>query len=93
MEIIVIEKQAFERMKRSFENFTHQVRELCESRQDKGEWLTGEEVCSFLHISKRTLQTYRDTGIIPCSRIGRKYFYKTSDVERLINQLQIKKQK
>jgi DNA-binding transcriptional MerR regulator len=45
-----------------------------------------------LHISKRTLQTYRDTGIIPCSRIGRKYYYKTSDVERLVNQLQTKKQ-
>jgi TonB-dependent SusC/RagA subfamily outer membrane receptor len=92
MDIIVIEKQAFERMKRSFENFTHQVRELCESRQDKSEWLTGEEVCTLLRISKRTLQTYRDTGIIPCSRTGRKYFYKTSDVERLINQLQTKKQ-
>jgi excisionase family DNA binding protein len=86
MEIIVIEKQTFERIKRSFESFEHQVRELCESRQNKGEWLSGEEVCSLLRISKRTLQTYRDTGTIPCSRIGRKYYYKASDMEQFINQ-------
>jgi excisionase family DNA binding protein len=90
MEIIVIEKQAFERMKRSFEGFEHQVRELCKSRQ-KSEWLSGEEVCSLLRISKRTLQTYRDTGTIPCSRIGRKYYYKASDMEQFINQSPIKK--
>jgi hypothetical protein len=86
MEIIVIEKQAFERMKHSFENFMQQVKKLCESNQNKGEWLNSEEVCNLLHISKRTLQTYRDTGAIPYSKIGRKCYYKTSAVEQLINQ-------
>ncbi|MDR0700241.1 MAG: helix-turn-helix domain-containing protein [Tannerella sp.] len=92
MEIVVIEKQAFERMKQSFENFKHQVKKLCESNQNKGEWLNNEEVCNLLHISKRTLQTYRDTGAIPYSKIGRKCYYKTSDIEQFINQSQIKTQ-
>jgi excisionase family DNA binding protein len=92
MEIIVIEKQAFEQMKQSFENFTCQVKKLCESNQSKSEWLNSEEVCSLLHISKRTLQAYRDTGAIPYSQIGRKCYYKSSDVERFIDQSQIKKQ-
>ncbi|MDR2690789.1 MAG: helix-turn-helix domain-containing protein [Dysgonamonadaceae bacterium] len=90
MEIIVIEKQAFERMKQSFENFTCQVKKLCESNQSKGEWLNNEEVCNLLNISKRTLQTYRDTGAIPHSQIGRKCYYKVSDVGQLINQSQTK---
>jgi hypothetical protein len=84
------EKQAFEQMKQSFENFTCQIKKLCESHQSKGEWLNNEEVCSLLHISKRTLQTCRDTGAIPYSQIGRKCYYKVSDVEQLINQSQIK---
>ncbi|KAA6331056.1 hypothetical protein EZS27_020296, partial [termite gut metagenome] len=52
---------------------------------------TGNDVCELLQISPRTLQTYRDNGILPYSQIGRKCYYKTSDVEQLINQSQIKK--
>jgi excisionase family DNA binding protein len=92
MEIIVIEKQAFERMKQAFETFVCQVKKLCENKQNKGEWLNNEEVCDLLHISKRTLQTCRDTGAIPYSKIGRKCYYKISDVEQFINQSQTKTQ-
>lgn len=92
MEIIIIEKQAFEKMKQAFENFACRVKELCENDQNKGEWLNSEEVCCLLHISKRTLQAYRDTGAIPCSQIGRKCYYKIFDIEQFINQSQIKKQ-
>lgn len=31
-------------------------------------------------ITKRTLQSYREKGIIPYSSVGGKYFYKESDV-------------
>ena len=33
-------------------------------------YLTGEEVCEYLHISPRTLQTLRDTRQIPFTVIG-----------------------
>lgn len=33
-----------------------------------------------LDIGKRTLQTYRERGIIPFSSVGGKYFYKEADV-------------
>jgi hypothetical protein len=91
MEIIVIEKQAFERVKQAFENFEHKVKKICENNQSKGEWLNNEDVCDLLHISKRTLQTYRDTGTILFSKIGRKCYYKTSDVERFVSQSQKQK--
>lgn len=44
-------------------------------------WLTSEEVCRLLKISKRTLQSYRDNGILPFSQIGRKIYYKASDID------------
>ena len=44
------------------------------------------------HISKRTLQHYRDTGVLPFSQIGHKCYYKCEDVERLL-QTKIKKSK
>ena len=44
-------------------------------------WLTSEEVCHILSISKRTLQSYRDRGTLPYAQIGRKIYYKASDID------------
>jgi hypothetical protein len=85
MEIIAIEKRTFEQMKRSFEDFTRSVRELCGNDRNSGNWLGNAEVCTLLQISHRTLQTYRDSGILPFSQIGRKCYYRVSDVERIMN--------
>jgi MerR family transcriptional regulator, repressor of the yfmOP operon len=45
------------------------------------EWLISVEVCHLLMISKRTLQTYRDLGTLPFSQVGRKIYYKSSDID------------
>lgn len=44
-------------------------------------WLSSEEVCHLLSISKRTLQSYRDRSILPYAQIGRKIYYKASDID------------
>ena len=45
------------------------------------EWLDSKEVCSQLRISSRTIQNYRDRGIIPYSQFGSKIYYKRSDIQ------------
>ncbi|WP_410518224.1 helix-turn-helix domain-containing protein [Alistipes finegoldii] len=52
---------------------------------DNGEWLDNTDVCLRLNISKRTLQYYRDSGIIPYSFIGKKCYYKAADVKALLD--------
>ena len=47
-------------------------------------FLTGKEVCERLYISPRTLQDYRDTGVLPFSQIGHKCYYRREDVELLL---------
>ena len=69
MELIVIEKSAYLRLKQQVKDLSVQV-----------------EVCLALNISKRSLQSYRDYGIIPCSFIGGKYMYKESDLVRILIQ-------
>jgi MerR family transcriptional regulator, repressor of the yfmOP operon len=49
--------------------------------QTQNKWLSSEEVCNLLMISKRTLQTYRDLGTLPFSQVGRKIYYKSSDID------------
>lgn len=91
MDITAIESRTFEQMKGRFEDFSRQVNNLCGDSQDKEKWLGNDVVCSLLQVSKRTLQSYRDNSILPYSQIGRKYYYRVSDIENLINQSQIKK--
>uniref|UniRef100_UPI00333EBB8C helix-turn-helix domain-containing protein n=1 Tax=Empedobacter brevis TaxID=247 RepID=UPI00333EBB8C len=51
----------------------------------KGEiYLTGEQVCEMLHISIRTLQQYRDDGLIPFIKLERKILFRESDIIRVL---------
>lgn len=47
--------------------------------------LDNEDVCRLLKISKRTLQYYRDTGKLPFTKFGSKFYYKLSDILAIIN--------
>lgn len=86
MEIVAIEGNTFEQMKQRFADFTKQVKSFCGNGRSNEQWLGNAEVCELLKISHRTLQSYRDSGTLPFSQIGRKCYYKASDVETLLNQ-------
>ena len=49
-------------------------------------YLSGEDVCRLLHISKRTLQQYRDDNILPYIQIGGKIIYKETDLLSILEQ-------
>ena len=46
-----------------------------------GKWLGIQETCQLLKISKRTLQAYRDNGILGFSQISGKIYFKVADIE------------
>ncbi|MEY8849263.1 helix-turn-helix domain-containing protein [Psychroserpens sp. XS_ASV72] len=50
----------------------------------KDKWIDNQDVLQTLHISKRTLQTFRDNGTLPYSKVKGKFYYKVSDVEQLL---------
>lgn len=47
-------------------------------------YMSGEDVCKLLHISKRTLQQYRDDNILPYIQIGGKIIYTESDIMKAL---------
>ena len=49
-------------------------------------YLTGREVCEQLFVSPRTLQDYRDKGIIPYTQIAGKILYRLSDINSLLQE-------
>lgn len=69
------------KMQQEMKNLQLQVkRSLSPTYRLKEQWVDGQEVMQLLHISKRTLQSLRDTKALPYSRIKGKFYYKVEDV-------------
>ena len=86
MEILIIQKEAFEKMAAKFSRFTERVDDLLAKQGGKSlnGWMDNQEVCRELNISPRTLQTLRDNGTLAYSQINHKVFYKPEDVMHII---------
>ncbi|MFC4685850.1 helix-turn-helix domain-containing protein [Epilithonimonas pallida] len=87
MEVIAIQKSALDGMTNELKTLL----ELTESTTRKftpifkeEKWLDNQEVCLMMNITKRTLQTYKDKGLLPYSKLNRKNYYKRSDVKALL---------
>lgn len=54
---------------------------------------TSYEVCTFLKISEKTLQRLRVSGTIAYSNIRGRYFYKVSEIRRMLEERLIRSNK
>lgn len=88
MDIVVLEKKAFEQLIDETRRLTQRVESLSRKCQDKQlqKWLTGEDVCAILKISSRSLQTMRSKHMICYAQMGRKFYYRPEEVELVIKQ-------
>jgi hypothetical protein len=85
MEVITIQTEAFRKVMQEL-NEIKDVLAGNKNRQPLSDrWLDIGDVCCQLHISKRTLQSYRDNKILPYSQIGGKIYFKATDIEELLN--------
>lgn len=86
MEIVIIEKTAFEMLLEGVKALEYRVRTLAEKGGDRrlAEWMDTEDACRMLRVTPKTLQALRDRHDIAYSQIGRKFYYKPEDVGRLL---------
>lgn len=63
-------------------DFDRRLTQLMSLSSMRKEWLDSAEVCQLLHISKRTLQNYRDNKIIQYSTLGGRFYYRLSDIHQ-----------
>jgi len=82
MEIRMIEGKTFEKLKSCITDLLAQIETLY--TEPENGWLDNQVVCQILNISKRSLQTFRDKGLIPYSQIGHKCFYRQEDVKEFL---------
>ncbi|MBL6964641.1 MAG: helix-turn-helix domain-containing protein [Bacteroidetes bacterium] len=86
MEVITIDSTAFKQILENINSLEKRFEEIAlKASSPLGEkWLDIQDVCQELNISKRTLQTWRDQNLIPYSMIGKKIYYKSTDVVKFL---------
>ena len=86
MELILIEAGAYLELKRQLSTLSVQMADFQKkiAPQNWEKWLDAQDVCMALGISKRSLQNYREKGLVPYSNIGGKFFYKEADIQKIL---------
>jgi excisionase family DNA binding protein len=82
MEVITFSSKAFQALIAKIDEIGHKLDEQNGGPALKDTWLDIQEVCFLLKISKRTLQTYRDKGVLPFSQVNGKIYFKASDIQK-----------
>jgi len=85
MEVITIQTEAFREIMEKLEDIRNATAGDKNQQTLSDRWLDIADVCNLLHISKRTLQSYRDNKILAFSQIGGKIYFKATDIEALLN--------
>jgi len=82
MDVKIISNEDFKLLITKIESLEQKIVTLSKKDPLNETWLDINEVCEILNISKRTLQTYRDTGILAFSQHGTKIYFKASDIQK-----------
>lgn len=77
--------QLMEKLSKDFTLVKEYIMGVKQSKSSlNGAWMDGQEVMLLLKISKRTLQSMRDNGTLPFSRINGKFYYKAEDIQLML---------
>lgn len=89
MELNAAEIELLKEFIRIIESFISEVESLLDRKKhDRMEvWLDNNDVCRILGISKRSLQHYRDSGMLPFSQINNKIYYKPQVISQVLELL------
>lgn len=84
--VLIVDEHLFDKLMGKIDKLTEKVENIGLSSNDgfKEKWYVTDEVCKILNVSRRTLQNMRDTESIKFTKIGKKIYYKASDVEAFL---------
>jgi len=83
--MLIIEKQVLDELTGRIERLKTKVDSLyASSGIAPQKWIDNAQACRRLSVSIRTLQSLRDSGILPYTKMGAKVFYKPEDIERML---------
>lgn len=93
MSYIAIEQDALNLVVNSINNATKAINEIFINEESRlqNAWIENAELAGCLGLSLRTLQSYRERGVLGYSLMGRKIYYRRSEIEKLLTSGRISK--
>jgi hypothetical protein len=83
MNVITMESETFKHLMDSIEGLKKTIEEK-ESTNTSKEWLDNQDVCQILKVTPRTLQNYRDQGLIGFTSFNSKILYRKIDIDQFL---------
>lgn len=84
--IAVVSHEEIEELKNEISEIKALLYNICDAKDktQTDEFVTTKDACRMLHVTDRTLTTWRKKGVICFSQVGRHIYYKMSDIRALI---------
>ena len=95
MDVITMESKAYKELDHKIIAIADYIFNRLEAEKPNEDdmWVDSYEVCTFLKISEKTLQRLRVSGTIAYSNIRGRYFYKVSEIRRMLEERLVKSNK
>ena len=95
MDVITMESKAYNELDNKNTALADYIFNRLEAEKPNEDdmWVDSYEVCTFLKISEKTLQRLRVSGTIAYSNIRGRYFYKVSEIRRMLEERLVKSNK
>ena len=89
MELFAVDTKDIKAMSENLVLIKEELVEIKKTISPKNSWLTVDETSKLLKVSRRTLQTYRDEGLLNYSKVQGRIFIKLADIEKMLEKYYI----
>ena len=79
-----IDSDSYVELLNKIELIDEKLSSFSKEKSNRKKWLTNKEVCEILDVTTRTLQNYRDNGVLSFSKAGSMIYYKEEDIEEFL---------
>jgi hypothetical protein len=90
--LILLEKDVFDELNEKIDTlYKAVITNGNQSSKSNGEWVDTKEAIAMLNVTSRSLQNYRDQGLIGFSKVSKKkIYYRKEDIEKMLTQKYVK---
>lgn len=85
--VMLVNETGYRTLLEKLESLENKLKLLTEKQQPLSEtWLDNQEASQLLKVSYRTLQNYRDRGVLPYTMLGGKIYYSAEAIEKILKE-------
>lgn len=81
MEVITIQSEAFQELVNRLDKMESYFKNVAKQQPLSEQWFDIAQTCKILNVCKKTLQNYRNRGIVTYTKFGSKIYFSSTSIE------------